>query len=148
MTTLAIIQLLLAKGFLGALGNVLVGTDKVKSSNAWGYGFMAIAVWLGIESPYWLPAILAGLFVWRSHSPQAWLTMTHTPDWLAGIKRGLTISPLAIFIPYAAGNPWLAFYGLALIPLPAIIYYIAGNLRPNNPVPYAEVVTGAFLGLL
>lgn len=139
--------LILAKLFLAALGNRLIGSDTPKASNIYGYAFLSLGVWLGLRQLWALPLILIGVMIWRMPSARPWLDMTHTPDWHEAVARGSYIVPLIALLYVVTNNPLYPLFGALLLWAVPIIYYLTGKQRRYEPVALAEILTGAIIPL-
>jgi hypothetical protein len=138
---------------LTALGNRGWGAAEVPNWIA--VILMGMGVWIANQTPLWtLPLFILSMWVFRFRSPRPWLNMAHTPDYLAGVIRGLWIIPHTLLVMWLTTS-WISgiIGGIVVLAIP-LTYYMAYKIwpnattTPNKACSIAELATGAYLALI
>lgn len=137
------LSIIWAKLYLCALGNRMWGCGK----HAIGLLWMTVGLWIGLPLLA-LPFIAGGVLYWRAREgTRPWLSMTHTPDWINGIKRGILVMPLAAVQTIATGQAWHLLVGAAAVVAVPAIYYFFGKIYSdgNTETVASELACGALI---
>lgn len=75
--------------------------------------------------------------------------MNHSKLWGTSMMslRMILLAPAIIGSAYLAGNLSCAWLALTT-PLLSLPYYAMGVINKNNPIPYAEHIVGALMGII
>lgn len=135
---------------ISAIGNRMWGSGKVPHWS--GALVMAIAVVVALPALWmWFPVFFGTIYIFRCPATSPWLDIMNNPPTPAiifnAVKRGIWIFPHAIVL-YALTHNFGHLAVAVCFPVIALIYYMAGRQTRFDPTITAELLTGAYVGLV